>query len=586
MIKLILLIFIICFTFVANASHTNVSVPAPEKSIFQLQGDSIDSVHAAMKEGKISCVQLVKAYLVRIKTYDLSLSRGAPINAFVALNPNIMSEATSLDQYYQRRGHFKGPLHCIPIVVKDNIDTEDSPSTSGSLSMLGSQPTSNAFLVQKIRDAGGIIIGKGSMDEFASGMSGISSKSGRVGNAIDPNQNPGGSSAGVAAAVAANFAVAGIGTDNSGSVRIPAAFNGVDGIRPSTGLISNSGIFPRENSDGVAGVIARNIKDLAITLSVIAKTPNPNDSKTLTIPHRVLTYMPYLNSNAFKGKRIGVITSVGGKKTFDMNNQPVMKIFKQTFAKLRKLGAILINIQLPKFNSDRQYNAAGEVEDINHYLSSFPSTRQTFRDICTSDRTQTFGGVKGCLDHIQDTPPKNGTRYKGVLAMFAKNLTYVRGIMQKHQLTAMLMPLNAEGGPSYDIKRVNTWRAAVSSNSGLPAITIIGGYTHSKLAMPVGLELIGRMYGEAKLISLAYAYEIHYPKHPFPKLPLPHKLSVLSPMSIPQINNFWTVIGSNSYNQFLKQAKEQMITPEQFAELVRNQKATLLKNKALMHKHV
>lgn len=166
----------------------------------------------------------MQAYLTRIQSYDMNLNRDAPINAFVALNPNAIVEAKHLDKQYQKTGQFKGMMHCVPVIVKDNIDTVDTSSTSGSLALLGSQPNQGAFLVQKLRNAGAIIIGKGSIDEFASGMSGRSSKSGRVGNAYDPAVNSGGSSAGVGAGVSANFAMVGIGTDNSGSIRIPATY--------------------------------------------------------------------------------------------------------------------------------------------------------------------------------------------------------------------------------------------------------------------------------------------------------------------------------------------------------------------------
>ena len=200
-------------------------VPAPclanqaDKTIFSIKESTIDSTHTALKSGSIDCVELIQSYLSRIKKYNFSLKRGAPINAFVSLNPNALSQAKRLDSYFKQSGKLIGPLHCIPVALKDNIDTVDTPSTSGSLALLGSQPIRNAFLVNKIRAAGGIIIGKAAMDEFASGGQGISGRSGRIGNVYDPDKNPGGSSGGSAVAVSANFAMLGIGTDNSGSVR-------------------------------------------------------------------------------------------------------------------------------------------------------------------------------------------------------------------------------------------------------------------------------------------------------------------------------------------------------------------------------
>ena len=161
---------------------------------FRIEDSSIESIHAAIQQGTINCEQLIESYFDRIKKYNFSLTRGAPLNAFVALNPNAVRQAKALDRRFQRGDALTGPLHCIPIAVKDNIDTVDTPSTSGSLSLLGSQPVSNAFLVNQLRAAGGIIIGKAAMDEFASGGEGLSGRSGRIGNAYDPNQNSGGSS--------------------------------------------------------------------------------------------------------------------------------------------------------------------------------------------------------------------------------------------------------------------------------------------------------------------------------------------------------------------------------------------------------
>ena len=540
---------------------------------FQLVDATVDSVHLAMKSGQLTCVELVTSYLNRIKQYNLSLSHGAPINAFTALNPNVLSEAVALDKYYKLNKSFKGPMHCIPVIVKDNINTVYTPSTAGSLSMLGSQPVTNAFLVNKILSAGGIIIGKGAMDEFASGMSGISSRSGRVGNAYDSNQNPGGSSSGVGAAVSANFAMVGIGTDNSGSVRIPAAFNGIYGIRPSFGLVSQNGIFPRGNTDGVAGVIARNIKDLSITLSVISNSQDPNDYKTHHYNNRPYSYSSYLTKNAFKGKKIGIITSVDGEKTFDANNKEAMAIFETTFSKLSELGATLVRVKLPKFDSNRDDNMAGDIQDINSYLSSFPSTRKSYKDVCLSDRTRIFGSMDDCLKVMikSRAATKDSKTYKQVFEKFSKNRAYIEKIMQENNLSAFIMPLNADGGPSYDISKVNTWKNPVSANTGLPAITIISGYTNSTPKMPVGMEFIGGMYQEGEIISLAYSYEKSSPKRLLPIMPKIIKSKSLINMSIPEMNNLFTLIGYNAYNKFLKNSlKKQMITPNEFAISVKD----------------
>src|SRR5580658_3746684 len=246
------------------------------------------SIHTAIEQHQLTCEQLINHYLERIKQYNLSTAKHAPINAFNEINPTALDQARQLDNHYSQTQKLSGSLHCIPVVLKDNIDTYDATTTSGTLALLGNQPNQDAFLVSQLRKAGAIILAKGGMDELASGFSGISSRSGRIGNAYDPDKNPGGSSGGPAAAVSANFAMIGIGTDNSGSVRIPAAFNGIVGLRPSTGLISQRGIFPAGNLDGTAGPLARNVEDLARLLDVIAQE-DPQDKKTISVP-RVATY--------------------------------------------------------------------------------------------------------------------------------------------------------------------------------------------------------------------------------------------------------------------------------------------------------
>ncbi len=214
---------------------------------------------------------------------------------------------------------------------------------------------------------------------------------------------------------------------------------------------------------------------------------------------------------------------------------------------------------------------AGEIEDVNNYLASFPSTRQNYRDICTSNRSRTFGSINDCLKHLKNTAKRDGEKYQQVLNMFKKNRAYVENIMSTQHLDALLIPLNPEGGLTYDISHVNTWRTAVSSNAGLPAITIIGGYTKTNPALPVGLELIGKMYDESGLINLAYSYESHMPHRQIPQLSVSttsKQPSVLSTMSIAEVNNLLTIIGYQTYQQYLKYSKNQMVTAAQFTKLV------------------
>lgn len=458
------------------------------------------------------------------------------------------------------------PLFCIPVILKDNIDSYDTTSASGSLSLLGNQPMHDAFLVDKLRRAGAIILGKGSMDEFASGISGMSGLNGRVGNAYDTSANSAGSS-GSAAAVSANFTMVAIGTDNSGSVRIPAAFNGIAGLRPSTGLISQHGIFPRGNMDGVAGPLTRSVEDLAIVIDVIAQ-PDPLDKKTLNIK-RPTTYTQYLNINGLRGKRIGVIRQVEKINTFKSMPDDAKRQINETLDKMRTMRAIIIpNIDLAQFDLNREYNEAGEREDINAYLALYPAVRQNYGDICQSDRTSMFGTATECLQFFNELPDKNSQEFYSVLNIFKNNKDYVEKIMNQYHLDALLIPVSSYGSATYDSKTIIN--EIVASNAGLPGIVINAGYTANR--MPIGIELIGKQYDEGKLIAMAYAYEKHNTPRIVPQMP--SKNSILENLNIPQYNHLLTSIGYATYNKIIKKSHpdqfSQDLTPEIFRKIVRS----------------
>ncbi len=535
---------------------------ANNEALLDITHASITIIEKAIETRKITCEELIMHHLDRINKYNLDISRGGAINAFVSLTPLVMDEARKLDNYFETTKKLVGPLHCIPIVVKDNINTYDSTSTSGSLALLGSQPNRDAFLVAELRKAGAIIIGKGTMDEFASGMIGVSSRSGRTGNAYDPTQNPGGSSAGPAAAVSAGFAVVGIGTDNSGSIRVPAAFNGIYGLRPSTGLISQSGIFPRGNLDGIAGPLTRSIKDMAIVLSLITK---PDTDDKLTLKHPVVqSYVDFLDKETLEGLRIGVVKSV-----VYTDSKKLRKLYSTFFNKLNKMGVTLVDIELPDFNTNRKSNMAGEIQQINQYLSSFPSTRRNFADICTSRRTNIFHGIEGCFQHIRETPPVNSVAYHDVLKMFATNRNYVQDIMNKYKLDVLLTPITSFGTATYDINSVLTAKLPISSNAGLPSLVLNIGYIgNGKVQMPVGVEIIGKFYGEGVLLQIAAVIEKNLEPKLVPILETATTKDIINHLNISEYNNLLTLIGDTTYNKFLVSNKPNNLTHLVFNELL------------------
>lgn len=525
---------------------------------FQLEETTITSIHESIMNHELTCEALISSYIHRIKLFNFSVTTSAPINALTEINRSALTYARALDAQFAQTGKLSGSLHCIPVILKDNMDAYDMTTTSGSFALLGNQPTSDAFLTSQLRNAGAIILAKGGMDEFAWGMTGVSSRSGRIGNAYDANKNPGGSSGGPAAAVSANFGVIGMGSDNSGSVRIPAVFNGLVGLRPSTGLISQSGLFPMGKVDGIAGPMTRNVTDLAKILDVVAQ-PDLQDNKTLHFS-RPKTYTAYLNENGLQNKRIGIVTKVGKIDTFKNMPKEVMTIMQKAYADMQKLGANFIEIDLNQFDTNRDLNQAGEIQDINDYLSSYPATRKNFKDICESDRTRNFGSLEKCLQFMKKIKPKSAVIR--AYAIFTKNKKYVESMMDKNHLDALFIPISTQGTASYDELSVNTWRAPVSSNTGMPSIAFVIGYLQN---LPVGIELVAKQYAEPTLIEIAYAYEKHHPLRQAPVMPSAN--NQMTEKSIAEINNYISELGQQAYEDVL--IKNNKLTVEKFQKIAK-----------------
>lgn len=535
------------FTFLlATAPHIANAFSVEELTITQL--------HGALVRRQVTCEQVVLKYLDRIKRYNLDLHRGAPINAIVALNPESLEDARKLDQYYLKHKKLVGSLHCVPTLLKDNIDSIDTPSTSGTLALLGSQPIRDAFLVKQLRKEGAVILGKTTMDELAAGAAGMSSRSGKTGNAYDPNRTSGGSSAGSAAAVSANFAMIAIGSDNSGSLRIPASYNGLYTLRSTTGLISQEGVFPRGSLDGVAGPMTRTVKDLAIVMDALA-TKRPK------------SYREFLHSKGLKGKRIGILRQVGKVDQFRTANVRASAHFEKIFSRFEKLGAVLVReVQLPEFNSDRSNNMAGEVEEIDRYLASFPSSRSSYADLCASGRAEAAFGEGGCLQHIKETPKKDSSEYRSVLKTFEKNRSYVEGVLNQLNLDALLVPIDSYGVAGRDY-RTDGLNGLVATNAGLPGMAIIGDYFLDPQAMPFGIELVGRQYSEGTLIEMAYAYEQHGVARVAPSGFGPGTEEFKND-SLADLNRLFTVIGWRTYEKLLKTEQAHQLTAPVFRSIV------------------
>src|SRR5712664_1202760 len=296
--KMIALVFALLFVPLADC--------APDPS-FHLMETSIADIHKAMLAGTLTCHSLVQQYLDRIHAYD---QQGPAVNSMLYINPASLEQADAMDQEFQRTHKLK-PLGCIPIVLKDNFDTADMPTTAGALTLKGAQPGKDAFAVQKLREAGALILGKANMSEFATGGISASSLGGQVRNPYDLTRTPGGSSGGTGAAVAANFAAAGTGSDTGGSIRSPASTTSLVGLRPTRGLISRDGIVPVSFTQDTIGPMTRTVADTARMLDVMVGY-DPNDPVTaFSVGNIPKTYTGYLQ-NGLQGARLGLLTNLLG----------------------------------------------------------------------------------------------------------------------------------------------------------------------------------------------------------------------------------------------------------------------------------
>src|SRR6202045_598108 len=304
---------------------------------FHLVEASITDIHAAIQAGTLTCHSLVKQYLDRIEAYD---KQGPAVNSIIYMNPRALEQADAMDHEFKSTHKLK-PLGCIPIVLKDNFETADMPTTAGSVLLKGLQPTKDGFAVIKLRENGALILGKANLQEFASGGISVSSLGGQTRNPYDLSRTPGGSSGGTGAAVAANFAATGTGSDTGGSVRSPSSANSLVGLRPTRGLISRDGIVPVSFTQDTIGPMTRNVADTARLLDVMVGY-DPNDPVTaLSVGNIPKTYTAFLE-NGLKGARLGVLTNLFGSGS---EYEQVNEVMAKAIDALKEQGAVIVRLE-------------------------------------------------------------------------------------------------------------------------------------------------------------------------------------------------------------------------------------------------
>ncbi len=487
-----------------------LTVPAATQDAgpaFSVVEKSIPQLQEAMRTGRVTSRQLVEAYLDRIRRYDKA---GPAINAMIALNPKALEAADALDAERRARGA-RGILHGIPIVVKDNYVTADMPTTAGSKALEGFMAGRDAFMVKKLRDAGVVIIGKTNLHELAYGITTISSMGGQTRNPYDPSRNPGGSSGGTGAAVAASFAAAGMGTDTCGSIRIPSANNSLVGLRGSQGLSSRSGIVPLSLTQDIGGPIARSITDLAIMLDATVGE-DPDDPVTeASRGHIPRTYLGSIGDRDIVDARIGILTQYFGTAPEDAE---VARIVREAAESLHDLGADVVEVTIPGFDELVAGTSVINAEfkfDLLDFFKPFPNAPvHSLGEIIASGKFDP--AIDGVIRRAESVAMRETDAYLTSLDKREAARQAIVMAMGQRGLTALAYP-TLRRKPAVIGQAQPGSNCQLSAATDLPAISIPAGFTTDGL--PVGLELLGRPFGEPSLLRVAYAYEqVMSPRRP------------------------------------------------------------------------
>jgi amidase len=499
-------------SFIAARNSAPSHLPAPAKE-FELEELTITELQDGMKSGKFTARSLVKKYLDRIDEID---NHGPELNSVIEINPDAIPIAEGLDRERKEKGA-RGPLHGIPILIKDNIGTADRMmTTAGSLALVGSRPAQDAFVAKRLREAGAVILGKTNLSEWANfrsshSSSGWSARGGQTRNAYEMDRNPCGSSSGSGSAAAANLCAAAIGSETDGSVVCPSSSNSLVGIKPTVGLLSRSGIIPISHSQDTAGPMARTVSDAAILLGSLTGIDS-NDPVTKT-QKSFTDYTQFLDKGGLKGARLGVV-----RKSFGFNDR-VDKLMNERIEDLKKLGAVIVDpADIPtsgKFDDSELEVLLYEFKaDLNTYLGRLGSSSlvHSLKEVIefnekNRDREMPYFGQ----DLFIKAEAKGPLTEKKYLQALAKNhlLSRTQGIdfiMRKHRLDALIAPT---GGPAWPTDWINGDHftggySSASAVAGYPHITVPAGYV---FGLPVGISFFGGAWSEPKLIKYAYAFE-------------------------------------------------------------------------------
>ncbi|HED35007.1 MAG TPA: amidase [Gammaproteobacteria bacterium] len=512
-------LFFLCSTlliYIFSLQSCSHNKPEIHKAPFSAIESTVSQLHSALREKTDSCKSITQLFIDRINTYDKSTQ----LNAIILINQNAIKKAESLDREFSQTGKLR-PLHCIPVILKDNFDTADMPTEAGSIALKGSLPPDDAFMVKKLREAGAIIIARSNMGEWAfSPHNTISSTHGETRNAYNIQHVPAGSSGGTASAIAANFGIIGMGTDTGNSIRGPASHLALVGMRSTIGLTSHDGIVPLLLNRDIAGPLTRSVEDAARTFNVIAGY-DPADPITDTPYSKKTTlYTNHLTRSGLRGVRLGVI-----RQMFDTNmaDFEILELMDKAISDLKAAGAVIIDpFEVPNFEALSK--ATGFCSrfryDLNHYLNTLNQPQNAGTD--KSPKIRKFQDIldKGLFDKRNKGPmawaasvtvaPQNQqppcTDVKGDPRR-QQFLTAVVAAMDKNKIDAIIYPSwsNPPRRADDNSSPHGNNSSTIAPHTGQPAITVPMGYTHGNL--PAGLQFLARPFDDARLFEFAYAYE-------------------------------------------------------------------------------
>ena len=466
---------------------------------FEVWEASILELQAALESGAATSVDLVDAYIARIAAYDRA---GPTLNAIIRLHPGAREQAWRLDAE-RASGRVRGPLHGIPILLKDNYDTFDMPTAGSTVALAGWTPPDDAFQVGKLREAGAIILAKTNMHELAAGITSISSLGGQTRNPYDPARNPGGSSGGTGAAVAASFGAVGWGSDTCGSIRIPSSVHNLVGLRPTKGLSSIDGLIPLSHTQDTGGPLARSVVDLALALDATVGADAADPATEAMRDREPVGFRAALDAEALDGARIGALTewlSDSGAEA------PVTASVRAALDAMAAAGAEIVDVELAD-----QDSLLANTSVIGH---EFALDLAAYLDAAGGAPVASLGEiVERGLHHEQldgtfrrrsESGPRDEAAYAEALARQAALREAIVAFMDEERLDAIAYPTLRRDPARIGSAPVGG-TCQLAAHSGLPAISAPAGFTRT--GMPTGVELIGRPFDDARLVSFAYALE-------------------------------------------------------------------------------